>query len=183
MSPPLPPQNPGPCCMNDNYEHFMKPQWNGPYVWNAVAGGVSPLIPAIVPQSVPYTNVPYNIIPASGDEFVYGVWNWNLESGALIGPNTYQTPSGIVLPWGQVNSDFGAGSSPGDDKSIWFHGNNTLSWSYQYINFLVSGQVSRASATPSESLSISSKFTFIFDGVFCFTIFSETLISFLAKLK
>ena len=63
MSPPLPPQNPGPCCMNDNYEHFMKPQWNGPYVWNAVRLSVSPLIPAIVPQSVPYTNVPYNIIP------------------------------------------------------------------------------------------------------------------------
>ena len=144
MSPPLPPQNPGPCCMNDNYEHFMKPQWNRPYVWNAVAGGVSPLIPAVVPQSMPYygnyNQTDYNIIPASGDEFVYGVWNWNLESGALIGPNTYQAPGGIIIPWGQVSSNFGGTSNPGNDTSVYFYGGGgAISWSSQYVNNLPGG--------------------------------------------
>ena len=103
-----PTSTPGPCCMGDTYTHKTTNSFNQAYVWNAIAGnGTYGTVPQIYPT---YTNnATYNIIPTTPNgEFVYGVWDFNLESG-----NLPISPPGIPVTvmayaWGNpANYQFG----------------------------------------------------------------------------
>ena len=103
-----PTSTPGPCCMGDTYTHKTTNSFNQAYVWNAIAGnGTYGTVPQIYPT---YSNsATYNIIPTTPNgEFVYGVWNFNLESG-----NLPISPPGIPVTvmayaWGNpANYQFG----------------------------------------------------------------------------
>ena len=105
---PPPTSTPGPCCMGDTYTHKTTNSFRQAYVWNAIAGNGTY---GTVPQEYPTyaDNATYNIIPtAPNGEFVYGVWNFNLESGNLpiSPPGTPVTVMAYV--WGNpANYQFG----------------------------------------------------------------------------
>tara|TARA_R110002073_G_scaffold87691_1_gene208204 strand:+ start:548 stop:5578 length:5031 start_codon:yes stop_codon:yes gene_type:complete len=108
---PPPTSTPGPCCMGDTYTHKTTNSFNQIYVWNAIAGNGTY---ATVPQKngFPY-NPPFPIIPTTPNgEFVYGVWDFNVESGNLpplkprINIPSLNTDSVQASVWGTSNPQF-----------------------------------------------------------------------------